>query len=211
MLQALIFDVDGTLAETEDLHRRSFNEAFRQAGPRLALGRRALRGSCCRRRVAASASSATSPTTRRTSAACWTSLPALYRAKTSSYLALMRRRRAAAAARRGAARPRGARARPQARHRHDLQPAQRARPCCAAASARTGRTGSPSPPATWRRPEEAGARRLLSGAGSAAPRPGQRAGLRGFGQRPPGGAAGWAWSRRDAEPVPRRRGPRAAP
>ena len=31
-LQALIFDVDGTLAETEELHRRSFNETFRQHG-----------------------------------------------------------------------------------------------------------------------------------------------------------------------------------
>ena len=31
-LQALIFDVDGTLAETEELHRRSFNEAFAAAG-----------------------------------------------------------------------------------------------------------------------------------------------------------------------------------
>jgi HAD superfamily hydrolase (TIGR01509 family) len=31
-LQALIFDVDGTLAETEDLHRRAFNEAFVAAG-----------------------------------------------------------------------------------------------------------------------------------------------------------------------------------
>ncbi|MFN3312553.1 MAG: HAD-IA family hydrolase [Hyphomonas sp.] len=30
--QALIFDVDGTLAETEDLHRRAFNEAFDEAG-----------------------------------------------------------------------------------------------------------------------------------------------------------------------------------
>jgi beta-phosphoglucomutase-like phosphatase (HAD superfamily) len=29
-LEALIFDVDGTLAETEELHRRSFNETFRQ-------------------------------------------------------------------------------------------------------------------------------------------------------------------------------------
>lgn len=33
MLQALIFDVDGTLAETErDGHRRAFNAAFREAG-----------------------------------------------------------------------------------------------------------------------------------------------------------------------------------
>jgi HAD superfamily hydrolase (TIGR01509 family) len=29
---ALIFDVDGTLAETEELHRRAFNEAFAQFG-----------------------------------------------------------------------------------------------------------------------------------------------------------------------------------
>jgi len=28
MLQALIFDVDGTLAETEEAHRRAFNDAF---------------------------------------------------------------------------------------------------------------------------------------------------------------------------------------
>lgn len=31
-LEALIFDVDGTLAETEELHRRAFNEAFAEAG-----------------------------------------------------------------------------------------------------------------------------------------------------------------------------------
>jgi HAD superfamily hydrolase (TIGR01509 family) len=31
-LRALIFDVDGTLAETEEIHRRSFNEAFAAAG-----------------------------------------------------------------------------------------------------------------------------------------------------------------------------------
>ncbi|MCI4664596.1 MAG: HAD-IA family hydrolase [Neomegalonema sp.] len=30
--RALIFDVDGTLAETEELHRRAFNEAFEAAG-----------------------------------------------------------------------------------------------------------------------------------------------------------------------------------
>jgi HAD superfamily hydrolase (TIGR01509 family) len=32
MLKALIFDVDGTLADTEDLHRKAFNAAFAQAG-----------------------------------------------------------------------------------------------------------------------------------------------------------------------------------
>ena len=31
-LQALIFDVDGTLAETEELHRKAFNRAFGNAG-----------------------------------------------------------------------------------------------------------------------------------------------------------------------------------
>jgi HAD superfamily hydrolase (TIGR01509 family) len=31
-LQALIFDVDGTLAETEELHRAAFNAAFHKAG-----------------------------------------------------------------------------------------------------------------------------------------------------------------------------------
>ena len=30
--RALIFDVDGTLAETEELHRQAFNEAFARAG-----------------------------------------------------------------------------------------------------------------------------------------------------------------------------------
>ena len=32
MPEALIFDVDGTLAETEELHRRAFNETFAAAG-----------------------------------------------------------------------------------------------------------------------------------------------------------------------------------
>lgn len=31
-LTTLLFDVDGTLAETEEVHRQSFNQAFRQAG-----------------------------------------------------------------------------------------------------------------------------------------------------------------------------------
>lgn len=32
MVEALILDVDGTLAETEELHRRAFNEVFVEAG-----------------------------------------------------------------------------------------------------------------------------------------------------------------------------------
>ena len=31
-LKAIIFDVDGTLGETEDIHREAFNEAFREQG-----------------------------------------------------------------------------------------------------------------------------------------------------------------------------------
>ena len=31
-LQGLIFDVDGTLAETEEVHRQAFNEAFAAFG-----------------------------------------------------------------------------------------------------------------------------------------------------------------------------------
>jgi beta-phosphoglucomutase-like phosphatase (HAD superfamily) len=32
MLQALIFDVDGTLADTEEAHRSAFNQAFKEVG-----------------------------------------------------------------------------------------------------------------------------------------------------------------------------------
>ena len=31
-LSALIFDVDGTLADTEEVHRQAFNAAFAEAG-----------------------------------------------------------------------------------------------------------------------------------------------------------------------------------
>ena len=31
-LKALIFDVDGTLADTEEVHRVAFNRAFAQSG-----------------------------------------------------------------------------------------------------------------------------------------------------------------------------------
>src|SRR6201996_8155473 len=37
--RALIFDVDGTLAETEEVHRQAFNEAFALAGIRWCWGR----------------------------------------------------------------------------------------------------------------------------------------------------------------------------
>jgi HAD superfamily hydrolase (TIGR01509 family) len=40
---ALIFDIDGTLAETEELHREAFNEAFVQVGLDWHWGRRIYR------------------------------------------------------------------------------------------------------------------------------------------------------------------------
>lgn len=42
-LQALIFDVDGTLAETEEIHRKAFNQAFENAGLEWAWGRERYR------------------------------------------------------------------------------------------------------------------------------------------------------------------------
>jgi HAD superfamily hydrolase (TIGR01509 family) len=41
--KALIFDIDGTLAETEELHRAAFNEAFVQVGLDWHWGRRIYR------------------------------------------------------------------------------------------------------------------------------------------------------------------------
>src|ERR1700761_12564 len=37
--RALIFDVDGTMAETEEVHRQAFNEAFAQTGIEWCWGR----------------------------------------------------------------------------------------------------------------------------------------------------------------------------
>tara|TARA_B100001093_G_scaffold480999_1_gene511366 strand:- start:2 stop:166 length:165 start_codon:yes stop_codon:yes gene_type:complete len=32
VISTIIFDVDGTLAETEELHRKAFNQAFKDKG-----------------------------------------------------------------------------------------------------------------------------------------------------------------------------------
>jgi len=42
--RALIFDVDGTLAETEELHRQAFNEAFARTGLDWRWGERPVLG-----------------------------------------------------------------------------------------------------------------------------------------------------------------------
>jgi beta-phosphoglucomutase-like phosphatase (HAD superfamily) len=42
-LQAVIFDVDGTLAETDETHRKAFNRAFADAGLHWLWGRERYR------------------------------------------------------------------------------------------------------------------------------------------------------------------------
>lgn len=86
MLRALIFDVDGTLAETEELHRRAFNETFAAQG----LGwhwspedyRRLLRTTGGKERIARFVAEQGGDPARL-------DIAALHRAKTARYAALM--------------------------------------------------------------------------------------------------------------------------
>jgi len=85
-LAALIFDVDGTLAETEELHRAAFNAAFAEAG----LGwnwsqddyRRLLKTTGGKERIAVHMSEIGAT-------AGSLDIPALHKAKTAHYTALM--------------------------------------------------------------------------------------------------------------------------
>lgn len=86
MFEALIFDVDGTLAETEELHRRAFNECFAEAGLdwhwRREDYRILLRTTGGKERIAAfMAGRGLDP--------AQIDIPALHRAKTARYTALM--------------------------------------------------------------------------------------------------------------------------
>jgi HAD superfamily hydrolase (TIGR01509 family) len=89
LLEALIFDVDGTLAETEELHRRSFNEAFRHLGldwewdPPLYA--ELLQTTGGKERIIRYVTEY-----RPDERAVLDRLPALYKVKTQSYLALLR-------------------------------------------------------------------------------------------------------------------------
>jgi HAD superfamily hydrolase (TIGR01509 family) len=84
MLKALIFDVDGTLAETEELHRQAFNETFAAAG--LAWHwtvddyRRLLNTTGGKERIARHCAE---------TGASGVDIPALHAAKTKRYTALM--------------------------------------------------------------------------------------------------------------------------
>jgi HAD superfamily hydrolase (TIGR01509 family) len=90
-LKALIFDVDGTLADTEEIHRRAFNEAFRQHGldwnwsqPRYA---ELLRTTGGKERIAEHMRSLVLSEAER--AALIAGIPALHQSKTSIYTRLV--------------------------------------------------------------------------------------------------------------------------
>ena len=84
MPEALIFDVDGTLAETEELHRRAFNETFAEHGLDWHWTRadytRLLKTTGGKERIAAYMAEI---------GAAGLDIPALHRAKTDRYTALM--------------------------------------------------------------------------------------------------------------------------
>jgi len=87
MLQAVIFDVDGTLAETEDVHRRAFNRAFAQAGLKWhwdeALYRRLLKVTGGKERIAYFLEVAALP------AKSAPDIAALHKAKTAIYTSMI--------------------------------------------------------------------------------------------------------------------------
>jgi len=86
MPKALIFDVDGTLAETEELHRRAFNDTFATEGHGWHWTRddyaRLLKTTGGKERIARHmAEIGADPAT--------VDIPALHKAKTARYTALM--------------------------------------------------------------------------------------------------------------------------
>jgi beta-phosphoglucomutase-like phosphatase (HAD superfamily) len=84
MVEALIFDVDGTLAETEELHRRAFNECFAEWDLGWHWGRadyaRLLKTTGGKERIAAFMAEIGTE---------GVDIPALHAAKTARYTALM--------------------------------------------------------------------------------------------------------------------------
>ena len=89
MLEALIFDVDGTLAETEELHRRAFNDCFAAHGLFWHWTqhdyRRLLKITGGKERIAAHIAEIGSDP-------ALVNVPALHAAKTALYTALMAER-----------------------------------------------------------------------------------------------------------------------
>ncbi|MBR0868857.1 HAD family hydrolase [Bradyrhizobium tropiciagri] len=85
--RALIFDVDGTLAETEEVHRRAFNDAFAEAGLDWVWDRptygRLLRVTGGKERIRAFDERNAAP------ALSFAEIAELHRAKTAHYAALI--------------------------------------------------------------------------------------------------------------------------
>jgi HAD superfamily hydrolase (TIGR01509 family) len=91
MLRALIFDVDGTLADTEEAHRRAFNEAFQEHGLdwnwTKPLYAELLRTTGGKERIAAYVQTlALQPEAR---AALLQRIPDLHRTKTANYMRII--------------------------------------------------------------------------------------------------------------------------
>ena len=90
-IQALIFDVDGTLADTEELHRQAFNAAFADAGLRWdwsrARYRELLRVTGGKERIAHHIDTLGLDELDRRAALA--RIPALHAAKTRHYAALV--------------------------------------------------------------------------------------------------------------------------
>ncbi len=84
MARALIFDVDGTLAETEELHRRAFNETFAAAG----LGWHWSRADYARLLTTTGGKERIARHLAETGGGA-VDIPALHRDKTARYAALM--------------------------------------------------------------------------------------------------------------------------
>ncbi|MGA2709695.1 MAG: HAD family hydrolase [Steroidobacteraceae bacterium] len=90
-LKALLFDVDGTLADTEEAHRRAFNEAFREHGldwnwtkPQYA---QLLRTTGGKERIAAYINSLPLQPAQRSAA--MERIGALHKAKTAKYMRII--------------------------------------------------------------------------------------------------------------------------
>ena len=92
-IKALIFDVDGTLADTEEAHRCAFNQAFAAASASTGIGASRTTPAGSPSREARSGwrhSSIRSPLDAEERAALKARIPAIHRTKTDNYTRLVR-------------------------------------------------------------------------------------------------------------------------
>ena len=203
-IKALIFDVDGTIADTEETHRQAFNAAFLEHGLHWDWSRgeyaELLRTSGGKERLAVYIDALAASRRRGQAQGHGAAHP---RQQDAHLRRVDRRRPRAAAPRRGAAHRRGARGGIAPGHRldHDLgqrlgvdRRAVRRRRLELVRGARLRRRGGR---------QEAGAGHLCAGTGHAAPAGGRLRRLRGLGQRPEIGQGGRAVYGRHAHPMER--------